>query len=79
MSKSIIHTMSKKARLLMFLDYVDSKPSHERLKLIKKWHQCGLARRGIYIEIDKGKPCIGKHEVKSIMLDVVVGNVKVDL
>jgi len=79
MSKPIIHTMSKQARLLMFLDYVDSKTSHERLKLMKKWDECGLARRGIYMEIDKGKPCIGKHEVKSIMLDVVVGNVKVDL
>jgi len=31
------------------------------------------------MEIDKGKPCMGKHEVKSLMLDVVVGNVKVDL
>jgi len=72
-SSPIIHTMSKKARLLMFLNYVDSKTSHERPKLMKKWDECGLARRGIYMEIDKGKPCMGKHEVKSLMLDVIIG------
>ena len=67
--------MSKQARILMFVTYVDSEDTHDKKKLLLKWDECGLARRSIYKKIKDEIQCVGKFKLKSMILDEIIGNI----
>lgn len=67
---------SYKAELLAFMEYVESKNSHSRIRLLDQLKVLGLSKSGLYKTIDGGTKTVGKNVLKGIVLYALIERMK---